>query len=175
MTTRRLTMILTVTTLTVMPALVGLAGHAMANPDFGSPEFQIFLQRDLGLVGPSDREAGACPTVRGVPMPRSWGRDWWPANDWVQYVKRHGHPPNRGRCVETETPDQKWKKTVRRYRAFLINHPYDGSHRWDIRHSHFLEYLEQNWYNYWHRLRYGKNPPNHDSNYHGWGYGREGH
>lgn len=144
------------------------------NPRFGNPDFQAHLQQDLGLWGPPPAGHRPCPTVRGVPVPRSWGRDWWPANDWVEYVARHGVPPGQRGWDLPETPDAKWAQQVQGYRAWLINHPFGGSREWHLKHSHFLQYLEQNWYNYWFRLRYGQNPPNHTSHYFGWGFGREG-
>jgi len=144
------------------------------NPNFGNQDFQAHLQQDLGLWGPPPTGNRPCPTVRGVPVPRSWGREWWPANDWMEYVARHGVPPGQGGWDLPETPDAKWAQQVQGYRAWLINHPFDGSRQWHQKHDHFLQYLEQNWYNYWYRLRYGQNPPNHTSHYFGWGFGREG-
>jgi hypothetical protein len=177
---KRSKLILTIVTtaaLMVGPALVATAGSvAAANPDFGSPRFMWHLQEDLGMAGPRGDHGvkRPCPTVRGVPIPASWGRQWRPQNKWMRHLDRHGYPPGQRYHRNTETPDQKWQKHVKRYRAWLINHRYDGSRRWHRMHDHFLQYLEQNWYNYWHRLRYGQNPPNHDSNYFGWGHGREG-
>ena len=165
----------TLTAALLVPALMVLTPmKALANPNFGNADFQTHLQQDLGMFGPDDHGRNRpCPTVRRVPVPRSWGREWWPANDWVQYTNRRGHPPN-GNWPASETPDQKWRKTVKRYRAFLLNHRYDGTYECHVRHQHMLEYLEQNYYNYWHRLRYGQNPRNHTSNYYGWGFGNEG-
>lgn len=174
--TRTIVAILTVVALTMTLPAIALASKTRfaPNPDFGNEEFQAHLQQDVGLQSHAQQRNRPCPTVRGVPVPRSWGRDWWPANDWIEYLNRNGHPPNhRGRDLG-ETPDLKWQKTVQRYRAFLINHPYDGSRQWHRKHEHIMQYLEQNWYNYWHRLRYGQNPPNHTSHYFGWGFGREG-
>ena len=176
--TRAALTVLTVTSLMVAPALAGLAGSvASDNPDFGSPNFMWHLQEDLGLTGPADHGRSAkrpCPTVRGVPIPASWGPRWRPQNEWMRHMERHGYPPHTRSYQRTETPDQKWQKHVTRYRAWLMNHPYDGSDRWHRTHDHFMQYLEQNWYNYWYRLRYGQNPRNHDSHYFGWGHGREG-
>ncbi len=167
---------LTVATMMVIPAPVMVAGHtAWANPDFGSERFMWHLQEDLGVIDPPDHRAQRpCPTVRGVPVPASWGAKWRPQDEWMRHIERHGHPPAAKHARNMETPDRKWQKHVKRYRAWLINHPYDGSHSWHRKHNHFLQYMEQNWYNYWHRLRYGSNPANHDSHYFGWGYGREG-
>ncbi len=166
---------LAVTTLVVVPALAGLGMDAVsANPDFGDPQFVWHLQQDVGLADRPAQGKRPCPTVRGVPIPTSWGHQWRPQNEWMRYVDRHGYPPKCKRCDATETPDQKWQSHVQRYRAFLINHPYDGGRNWHRIHSHFVQYMEQNWYNYWHRLRYGSNPDNHTSHYYGWGWGREG-
>jgi hypothetical protein len=163
-----------VISITVAPALVGAGMDAAANPDFGSPQFMWHLQQDVGMIDRGASPKRPCPTVRGVPVPPTWGYKWRPENEWMRYIDRHGHPPDREHAAGRETPDQKWHKTVKRYRAFLVNHPYTGWSGWHVKHDHFVQYLEQNWYNYWHRLRYGSNPPNHDSHYHGWGYGREG-
>ena len=166
--------IATLVAVMLVPALVVLAPtKALANPNFGNLDFQAHLQQDLGMFAPAGGANRPCPTIHGVPVPRSWGRDWWPADEWVRYVNRTGHPPN-GNWPTQEPPDQKWAQTVRRYRAYLLTHPYNGTYECQVRHQHFLEYLEQNYYNYWFRLRYGHNPTNFDSNYYGWGYGQEG-
>ena len=173
--TRTLATMLTIATLMVVPALMGLATDtAAANPSFGSREFQAHLQQDLGLWAPPHSSARPCPTVRGVPIPTTWGREWSTSDRWVRELERTGFPPGHRRWELPETPDQKWAKQVNGYRSFLISHPFDGSREWYQMHDHFMQYLEQNWYNYWHRLRYGHNPDNHTSHYFGWGYGREG-
>jgi len=165
--------IATLMAIALVPALVvAFSTQALANPRFGNIEFQIHLQQDLGMYD-ADKGDRPCPTVRGVPLVPSWGREWQPNNDWVRFVVRNGHPPGQ-KWPSAETPDQKWAKVVRRYRAHLLSQPYDGTERWHREHQHLLQYLEQNYYNYWYRLRYGQNPPNHDSQYHGWGYGQEG-
>ena len=78
--TRTARTMVTIATLMVVPALAGLA-VAAANPDFGNRDFQAHLQQDLGLWGPPQGSERPCPTVRGVPIPRSWGREWSPSSD----------------------------------------------------------------------------------------------
>jgi hypothetical protein len=183
--TRRLLTITLVAALTAIPALVALGtNQAEANPDFGGLEFQWYL-RSGPSSGPEQTKCvpssynspgayGQWYPGPSTPIPASWGNSWGYQDPWTATVRRYGYPPGYQRLPYTETPQQKWDKLQKRYQAFMINHPYDGSQAWGIKHQHFTEYLEQNWYNYWYRLRYGQNPPNHDSNYHGWGYGREG-
>ncbi len=182
--TRQTLTITLVAVLTVIPAMLVLGTDlAEANPQFGGPEFQWYLQ--FGTLGqqPSKRApgyggpAGAYRAGYGgprTPIPASWGNTWGYQDPWTAAVRRYGYPPGYQRLPYTETPDQKWSKLQTRYQAFLINHPYNGTRQWQVKHQHFTEYLDQNWYNYWHRQRYGRNPPNHDSHYNGWGYGREG-
>ncbi len=181
--TRRVLTITLITVLMVIPAMLALGtDQAEANPQFGSAEFQWQLQQGMGRTG----QPGKHMPAQGPPgyggyypggnsrIPAAWGNQWGYQDPWTAAVRRYGYPPGYQRLPYTEAPAQKWQKIQRRYQAFLRNHPYDGSRQWHIKHQHFCEYLDQNWYNYWYRLRYGHNPPNWDSNYHGWGYGREG-
>jgi len=171
----------------VIPVMLVLGtSQAQANPQFGSPEFQWQLQQGMGPT----QAPGKYVPAQGAPaygygpvpqyagnrsrIPASWGNEWGYQDPWTAAVRRYGYPPGYQRLPYTETPQEKWDKLQRRYQAFLINHPYNRSRQWQITHQHFCEYLDQNWYNYWYRLRYGQNPPNWDSHYHGWGYGREG-
>jgi len=182
---RRVLTITLVGVLTVIPALLALGtDQAQANPAFGSPEFQWQLNSSLGSPyqpqqsaprhGPPGYTSGPRYPVGRSRIPAAWGDRWGYQDPWTAAVRRYGYPPGYQKLPYTESPEQKWAKIERRYRAFLTNHPYDGTRQWQIKHQHFGEYLDQNWYNYWYRLRYGRNPPNHDSHYHGWGYGREG-
>lgn len=163
--TRKALALLTVITLMMAPASAAPARRvAPADPEFGNPQFILHLQEDLGIIKPSysHRRERPCPTVRGVPIPESWGPDWQPRNRWLRHIDKRGYPPGQSYMHRSETPDRKWQEIVARYRGWLIDHRYDGSHRWNQMHNQFLHYLEQDWYDYWYRLRYGETPPGHD-------------
>lgn len=158
--------------MTLVPALLVLAAtQALANPRFGSMEFQIHLQLDAGLLRPCDDRGQPCPTIRGCPLPTSWGREWRPDDEWVRYVERHGHPQGLEWRAD-RTPARKWNTIVQRYRWWIGTQGYDGGARWQQEHQWVLEYLEQDYYNYWYRQRYRMEPP--DPRSHSHGYRAEG-
>lgn len=170
--TRTLTRIASLISVMLVPALVvAEPAKALANPNFGSSQFQIQLQQDAGLFGAPGDQRQACPTVRGCPLPTSWGREWRVDNEWVRFVERYGHP--RGEEWRSDrTPARKWNTIVQRYRWWIGTHPYNSSQRWHREHQEVLEYLEQDYYNYWYRQRFNMEPP--DSRSHSHGYRAQG-
>ncbi|MCD6360431.1 MAG: hypothetical protein J7M38_06140 [Armatimonadetes bacterium] len=149
------------TVLLVLALVATVSTKALANPRFGSDEFRVQLKVDSGLFGSRHSKMGPCPTIRGVPLPSTWGRKWRLNDEWVRYVARHGHPKGHG-WVSERMPNRKWQNIVNRYKWYVQTHRFDAREYQQV-----LEYLEQDWYNYWYRQRYGENPPNHRSHSHG--------